>query len=103
VLDEHVLISTSSSDQRDVPLARFPYNVMGRLRIAIRAAGPNHDRRPGSRNPRCVTNRVGAQDPNIDWNPSICRSMFEGCEGRLVVPVICREIHKHRDDDGAHR
>jgi hypothetical protein len=103
VLDQHVLKSTSSSDQRDVPLARFPYNLMGRLWIAIWAAGPNDHGRPRSGDPGGVTNRVGGHDPDIDGNPSIFRRMSERCEGRAVVPVICRQIYQHRDDDGAHR
>jgi hypothetical protein len=71
VLDQHVLKSTSSTDQRDVPLSRSPNNLEGRLRIAVRATGPNDDGRPGGGDPGGVTNSVGGHDPDIDGNPSI--------------------------------
>jgi hypothetical protein len=103
VLDQHVLKSTSSADQRDVPFARFPHNLVGRLRIAVWAAGPNDDGRPCGGDPGGVTNRVGGHDPDIDGNPSIFRRMSERGEGRAVVPVIGRQIYQHRDDYGAHR
>jgi hypothetical protein len=36
VLDQHVLKSTSSADQRDVPLARRPHNFVNCFLVAVR-------------------------------------------------------------------
>jgi len=98
-----VLKSTSSSDQWDVPLARFPYDLMGCLRIAVWAAWPNHDRRPRSGEPGGVTNGVGGHDPHLDGNPPMLRRVSERGEGRAVVSVICRQIYQNCDDEGAHQ
>ena len=103
VLDQHVLKSASSTDQRDVPLARFAHNLVCRIRIAIWAAGPNDDGRPRSSDPGGITNGVGGHDPDIDRNPPILRCMLERGEGRPVVPVIGRQIDQHCDADGAHQ
>jgi hypothetical protein len=103
VLDQHVLISTSSPDQRDVPLARFPHDLMRRLWLAIWTAGPNNYGRPGVGQPGRVTNLVSGYDTDIDGNPSILRRMSQRGEGRAVVPVIGRQIYQHRNCDGAHR
>jgi hypothetical protein len=103
VLDQHVLKSTSSCDQRDVPLARLPYNLMCRLGIAVWTSGSDNKGRTRGGDPGGVTNRVGGHDPDIDEDPSIVSCMSEGCEGRAVVQVICRQIYQHRDDNGAHR
>jgi hypothetical protein len=103
VLDQHVLKSTSSSDQRDVPLARFPHNLVGRLRIAVGAAGPNNDDRSCGGDPGSVSNRVGGHNPDIDWNPSILGSMSDRGESGAVIPMIGRQIYQHIDDDRAHR
>ena len=77
VLDQHVLKSASSADQRNVPLARFPHYLVRRVRIAVRAARPNDYCRPRVGKPGGVTNLVGGHDADIDGNPSILRRMFE--------------------------
>jgi hypothetical protein len=71
VLDQHVLKSASSADERDALLARSAHNLMGRLRIAVRAAGPDNEGRPRGGDPGGVTNRVGRDDSDIDGNPSV--------------------------------
>ena len=43
-----MLKSASRSDQRYVPLARFPYDFISQLGIAIRAAWPYNNRRSRS-------------------------------------------------------
>jgi hypothetical protein len=103
VLDQHVLKSTSSADERSVSLTRFPHNLVSRLRIAIWAAGPNDDSRPRGGDPRGITNGVSGHDPDVDRNPSVLRRMFERSEGRLVKPVLGRQIDQYRNEDGAHR
>jgi hypothetical protein len=103
VLDQHVLKSTSSADQRDVPLARCAHDLMGCIRIAVWAARPNDHCRPRVGEPGGITNLVGGNDSDIDGNPSALRRMSERSQGRAVEPVICRQIYQHRDGDGAHR
>jgi hypothetical protein len=103
VLDQHVLKSASSADERDVSLTRSAHNLVSRLGIAIRAAGPNDDSRPRGADPRGITNGVGGHNPDVERNPSVLRRMFERSEGRLVKPVLGRQIDKHGNDDGAHR
>jgi hypothetical protein len=100
VLDQHVLKSTSSADQRYVPLARRADNLVSRLRIAVWAARPNNDDRPRGGDTGGATNRVGGHDSHIDGKPSILRRMSERCEGGAVVPVIGRQIYQHCDYDG---
>jgi len=103
VLDEHVLKSTSSADQRDVPLARFPNDFMDSLRVAVWAAGPDDECRSSGGDLGNVTNRVSGNDPNIDGNPPIVRGMAERLDGCAVVPVVGRQINQNIDEDGAHR
>jgi len=103
VLDQHVLKAASSADQRDVPLARFPHDRVGRLGIAVWAAGPNDEGRCSAGDLGRVTNPVSGHDPDIDGDPPYLGRMSEGGEGRAVVPVVGRQIYQHRDDYGAHR
>jgi hypothetical protein len=51
VLDQHVLKTASSADERYASLARFPYDGMSRLRIAVRGARPYNDHRSSSGDP----------------------------------------------------
>ena len=51
VLDQHVLKTASSADERYAPLARFPYDGMSRLRIAVRGARPDYDHRSSGGDP----------------------------------------------------
>ncbi len=51
VLDQHVLKTASSADERYAPLARLPYDSMSRLRIAIRGARPDYDHRSSGGDP----------------------------------------------------
>jgi hypothetical protein len=103
VLDQHVLIAASSPDQRYVPLASFPHDRVGRLRIAIRGAWPDDDRRSGAGDPGGVTNRICRHDAHVDGNASIVRRVSERCKGRTMEPVIGRQIDQHGDDYGAHQ
>jgi hypothetical protein len=93
VLDQHVLKSASRSDQRYVPLARFPYDFISQLGIAIRAAWPYNNRRSRSGDAGHVANCVGGHDLEVDRDPQSGRRMFEGGQGRFVVSVICRQIN----------
>ena len=68
VLDQHVLKTTSSADQRDVPLPRSPHDLMGRLRIPVRTPGPNDDSRARTSDPGDVASHVGRHDPDFDRN-----------------------------------
>jgi len=103
VLDQHVLKATSSANDRDIPLSRSPHDLVGRLRIAVWAAGPDDYARPRVREPGGIMDLSSGHDPDIDGNPSVLRRMSERGEGRAVVPVIDRQIYQHRDDDGMHR
>jgi hypothetical protein len=103
VLDEHVLKPTSSADQRDTQLARYANNCVGRLRIAVWAAGPNDYGRPSADDSGGVTNLIGGHDPDVDGNPSSFRCVSERFEGRTVVWVLSRQIYQHGYDDAPHR
>ena len=103
VLDQHVLKSASSADERDVSLTRFPHNLFCRARIAIWAARPNDDSRSRGADPRGITNGVSGHSPDVDWNTPVRRRTLERSEGRPVKPVLGRQIDQHGHDDGAHR
>jgi hypothetical protein len=93
VLDQHVLKSTSSANQRDIPLTRCAHNFVSRVRIAVWAAGPNDYGRPLGSDLGSVTNCFGWNDPDLDGNPLMLRCMFERGDGCPVEPVIGREIY----------
>jgi hypothetical protein len=93
VLDQHVLKAASSPDQQYVPLACFPHDRLGRLRIAVWGAGRNDDRRSSGSDPGGVTNRVGRHDPDLDGDPSMLRRMSKRSESRAIVRVLGRQIH----------
>jgi len=90
VLDEHVLKATSSTHQRDVPLARLSHHGVGRIRVAVRGAGPDDDRRSNCGDPSRVTNRFGGYDLDLDRDPAMLRRMSERSQGRAMVLVVSR-------------
>jgi hypothetical protein len=103
MLDQHVLKAASSAHERDVPLACLPDHGAHSVGIAVRGARAYDHGRCRGRNSSCVTDRIGRHDPDVDWNPSILRSMFERRDGRLVKPVPCGHVHQHSDYEGPHR
>jgi hypothetical protein len=90
VLDQHVLKATSSTDQRNVPLARLSHDRVSSFGIAVRRAGPDDDRRSSCCDPGRVTNRVGGHDPNLDWEAAMLRRVPEGGQSCAMIRVIRR-------------
>src|SRR5882672_10846837 len=60
VLDQHVLETASSAYQWHPALSRRLYDRMGRVRVAVRAAWPDNDRRPKSGQYVMVIDPVGS-------------------------------------------
>jgi hypothetical protein len=102
VLDQHVLKATSSADQWHATLSRRTHYRVHRLRIAVWAPGPNHDRRSRNRDEVDVTDPLGRDDSDLDWAPALLRGMAEGGDGGGVMGRVRRQINQYRDDESAH-
>src|SRR5260370_17693899 len=103
VLDQHVLKATSSAHEGDLTLPRLANDRVRGFWIAIRAAGPNDNRRSNRDGTGRVSNRVGGHNADFDRDPALLRCMSERGEGCAVKPVACRPVDQNRNDDGAHR
>jgi hypothetical protein len=97
VLYEHVLEATSRSDQRNTLLACAPNDSKHSLPIAVRAARPDDDRRPGVSD-KLALDRVRRHHADLDRDAEETRSVIEGGEGSDVVVLVRREINQQRDD-----
>lgn len=77
VLDQHVLKSASSGDERNVAFTGFSNDGVSRFRITVRATGPNHDGRSSYRNLRGVSNRVGWDHTDVDRRAPLGGGMLQ--------------------------